>query len=52
MAVDGVFAEGESVGDVLVAHPVRHQAEDLCLTSAKARDHVGLLANLGPYLTQ
>lgn len=50
--VDGVFAEGESVGNVVVGHPVRHQAEDLCLAATKAGRFVGLLANLAFYLAQ
>jgi len=52
VAVDGVFAEGESVSDVVVAHPARHQAEDLYLASAEAGSFVGLLATLGFYLAQ
>ncbi len=47
VAVDGVFAEGESVSDVVVAHPARHQVEDLYLASAEAGSFVGLLTTLG-----
>src|SRR4028119_1634180 len=48
VAVDGVFAEGESVSDVVVAHPARHQAEDLYLASAEAGSRGGMVAEGGP----
>ena len=51
--VDGVFAQSEPVGDVLVAHPLCHQAEDLCLASAQARILANLFMGLfGLYFTQ
>src|SRR3712207_4193984 len=52
---DGVFAEDEPVGHVLVAHPRHHRAEDFYFASAQAGRVgclAGLFAGLGFHSTQ